>query len=412
MKKILKNSLLLFFMLCLIITTSSCEKKQEQQLEGLEAVLSNLEDNSYYILHSDNTVDKLVTYPSTMSGDTTYPQNDHVIWMYEDGLASVPTMYAGDKLIYHSYSEISESFFFERFEDMDYSIGICGLGISSTGRYTISTEEGNAYIYPGGDTSDILSFENDYVIIEDIGSTPIRAVYDESEQRYFYDDKILSRVGSIVGLEKDQIYNTNIYSGTLRYNYDFKADKKIFGGMETFQTDNYSFENDRIIVVGFPETARTGYYKINNAGFFRYVNGDHFDENTNFNIKNTTETLSNTYQFYSIYSDEDTENENSNNMDTEIKSPDEADHTFVVTAPGTYKVSVSITMDESLYSDEDFAATSAYVVNPSQTKKWYLDGDEKLLEGTLNLDETGDYSIFYTNTDNRDISAEVTKIEG
>ena len=274
--KIITSILLLTFM-------TGCSTQRQtattEEVDPTEVVadMKNLEDGKFYILH----VGKYYPlYEGVASFDrdriASYTDDSRNLY-FNDDWDNIPTMYMGDSLIYYTNENLEETVTFERFEDFGYSIGITNLSRLDSGRYafdaTEEKSEDNTYINPNSDASRLLELNMSQVIIDNIGGAQLRSGN-------------ISRGGSIMGLEKDRLYSTDVYVGTNLKNYILKADTRILTSMEVTEVTNYSFLRSKILEVYIPQNFNSGYYRVDNVGVFRYVVGTSYSDNTDFNVPN------------------------------------------------------------------------------------------------------------------------------
>lgn len=99
------------------------------------------------------------------------------------------------------------------------------------------------------------------------------------------ESKDVSRAGTIKGLIHGAQYDVAAYVGTNRHLIKMTADTHIFSSYElyTLTANSYDFVGDGIITINLPENLKTGYYYINGAGLFRYIDGNSYNDSTNFN---------------------------------------------------------------------------------------------------------------------------------
>lgn len=270
-----------FLIICMFVAmlTVGCSTEEKETVKDVNSRiagqewLANVEYNGTYIRHPDNTLSTFYTgynnFGNSMIADS--PSNGRVMWFKED-FSYIPTMYSNDTLIFCTQNELTESFSFERFEDMGYSFGVIGLGVSPTGRFKLSTDPELSYTFPGGDTDCLLNHEAANVIIDSLGRTRIRASkYNEANELVEEGNLDLTRCGSIVGVDPGRSYDILLYEGTEGYHYTWTADVRILASMETFVTNEFEFESETIITIKFPEYCNSGYYMINGLGIFRYI---------------------------------------------------------------------------------------------------------------------------------------------
>ena len=92
-------------------------------------------------------------------------------------------------------------------------------------------------------------------------------------------------------LEKDKKYVCEWYTGTYYQDFEMKANIHTFGSLESFMTYDYEFLHSNCIAITIPNWLKTGYYYLDNIGFFRYIasadakkyNGKPYDSNIDWN---------------------------------------------------------------------------------------------------------------------------------
>jgi hypothetical protein len=327
--------------------------------------------------------------------------NTRVMWFKED-YESIPTLYKGDSLILYTASTFDEKMTFERFEDLGYTIGICGMTELKSGRYSISTDPDKKCTYPGGDSDEILKLTNKTVTLDTIGYQDIRAT-DVSNINTSY----LSDYGTILGLDQSgtSSYPVTIYDGTIEHKYNFTANVRAFGSMEVSESYDYVFESEKLISITIPEDFNSGYYLINGAGLFRYVNDTSYSVSTNFNISNIKDVTYSTNNSSSattattaasrVYSTEAT---------TAAKTPDSVTSKFTVKSPGLITVKVEFTDNGSTKT----SPVTATLTTPSGTAlNMQYNSSQGIVYRSLQA-EKGDYVITYYGLDGRTPKVTVT----
>ena len=400
----LKKIVTILLISCMAFSVDGCGKKEEEvaQNEHYE-YLNGLKDGGYYILHKDNTVEPLIfPYATFEKGNIGGPSNSRIFIMNQEEYDSVPVLYEGDKLIYYYTGVLTEEFHFERFEDMGYSIGIAGMDITNSGRYSIPTGE-DSVLYPEGDTAMLQNFENEIVLMDSLGGVPLRGVRNEGGEGFTFETDSISRCGSITGLKKDKSYKAEIYAGTRLYNYSFTADKRFFASMETTDTINFNFESETIANIDIPSYYNSGFYTINSYGIFRYVKGKTFNEKDDFNIPNVPDE-----------SDGNTDNSISEISTGASFSEQDTDayavRTVNISREGTYKITLDVEYEDNTANGFDgLLETEAKLVNPSETTKWDFEKKDEDLFLTIEVKEKGTYSIYIDNLDYRTVEVKVER---
>ena len=360
-----------------ITTTSNVE-------ENPYAYLEKLEEGKYYVLHKDQSFQEVYWGAATFEQDETVTsaRDERVIWFDENMYKQIPTLYQGESLVYKTSEEIIETFNFERFEDFGYSIGLCGLKETDSGRYAISTDADDNNTFPEGDTDQLLLLENDSVIIDSLGGKPLRApITTENGVKI---NSPLTRCNSIMNLQQGVTYKAQIYEGTKLLEYDFKADKRIMASMEVRESNDFVFEQDIIMNIKIPEDFHNGYYMINGAGVFRYVNGKSYSENDDFNIPNenpedvSTQPVS--QEASVVYESGETQTEGDEDIGEALES------VFTLTEDGVVQIYVR------LVDTEDPGSVTGVIIGPNN-ERYVMNNAGSSLELVLDAAVIGEYTI-------------------
>lgn len=238
-------------------------------------VVDELEDGCFYIWHNEKESDIKVDlekgsedyiFQMCPSGEKNWEDNssvNHTLWFTSSNDAEIPTLYPGDELIYVSTTYVPyEGINWEHFADYGYTIGIANMEGDNSGHYRITNNgEGDysGYIYPNSDAAELEKYANvESLFLDKIGSIKVR-------------ENLVSDGGTITGLEKDKSYVCEWYTGTYYQDYELKANIHAFGSLETFVTYDYEFLHSRCISITIPDWLTTGYYYLDEIGFFRYV---------------------------------------------------------------------------------------------------------------------------------------------
>jgi len=266
----------------------------EKEIIAVQAV-EELDDGSFYVWHNDKEDDirtdlingaKEKVFMKCPAGDVNWEDNEyvnHTIWFTSENDVEIPTYYPGDELIYVSSTYVPyKGINWERFADYGYTIGVANLKVDKSGHYRIVNDSGDGYegyIYQKSDASELEKYENvSNLFLDKIGDLEVR-------------ETLISKGGTILGIEKDKDYICEWYTGTYYQDYKLKANIHTFGSLETFTTYDYEFLHSRCISITIPDWIKTGYYYIDEIGFFRYVseddakryNGEPYDESIDWN---------------------------------------------------------------------------------------------------------------------------------
>lgn len=271
--------LVIFYFVLLFsgIIPSPFKTLEDEQAKGREEVISvsDLQNNCYYVWHNDNQPDIRKDLSGTTqkgvfklcpAGLTNWKENEnirHTIWFDTKNDSDIPTLYAGDELIYISGTNIPyEGIEWERFADYGYTIGVANLEGDQSGHYRIinNADDGyTSYVNPMSDAAQLMEFVNaSELFIDKIGSVCVR-------------EDLVSDGGTLLGLDKDTKYVCEWYMGTYYQDFEMTANTHTFCYLEKFTTYQYQFLHSNCISITIPEWLKTGYYYVSGLGFFRYV---------------------------------------------------------------------------------------------------------------------------------------------
>lgn len=325
--------------------------------EDYKKLSEQMEEGKYYILHNGEV--SMIT-----TAEETSPSNGTIAWFDHTAYDNIVTMYKGDKLIYYTTNDIDESFSYTRFLDMGYTIPIAGLEAGASGKFHISTSSDAGTVYPDSSATSLYEFQNDQVIVDKIGGVSLTA------------DNV-SDYGTVTGLEQDEEYNIDLYSGSVLTKTSMYANIRVMGldDDQSFTTNKFDFLSGEVIQIGLPNWFNSGYYEINGLGIFRYVNGTSYDETTNFNIANTVPEAD---------AGEDVNLDVTNLSDT-----------FTIEEEGTYRVTVTMSYPSDM--EKAAASTEAVITTPDgEHYTMYNNGSGQLIFQKNDM-TTGTYTIGYTN---------------
>lgn len=212
---------------------------------------------------------------------TEYPRS---IWIDTATDSKIPTVMAGDYLLYVHDEEIPASIVFERFADYGYTIGISNMQADMGGHYYLmfADVEDDDYKY-------FIDMESDAAELTKLGV--ISKLYLDKVGDMRVDKDSVSAGGTVLNLKKDKTYTCEFYTGTYYQDFNLKANIHSFGSFERFVSYDYEFMHSNVIAIKVPDYFVSGYYFVNGVGLFRYVsegdakkyNGKAYDENINWN---------------------------------------------------------------------------------------------------------------------------------
>ena len=173
------------FLIILIFSVmffTGCALDRKSVAENSDAVVESEESNpesftdideltsgNFYVLHDG-------IYYGLYLGNTNFSNSSsqsasNICWFSDENFGFLPTLYSGDMLIYYSDEPFSESFCFDRYEYIGYTLGVSGFKSLSSGRYSFNASSDNENINPSSDAHRLCSLDCDEVTVESIGGS-------------------------------------------------------------------------------------------------------------------------------------------------------------------------------------------------------------------------------------------------
>lgn len=252
------------------ITGQTCDKGISLTDQDLYDKLIN---NTYYVVHDDILYPIYAGIDKTTNGawDEDDAANYYDMYIFRSDLEkNIPTLFEGDRLVYYSKSNVLNYTMYYRMLDAGYSIGSVNLYKNISGRYFLNLDDSENILYNSG-LDDIYNQKDiDYVMFDKVAGVQIT------------DDLIDG--GVIKGLEKDKYYDFELYLGTFFKPITLQSNFHIFRGFEKFASVEYETLQDFLYEIKIPEYLTTGYYYLNGTGMMRYVEGNVYNTDTDFNV--------------------------------------------------------------------------------------------------------------------------------
>lgn len=382
---------------CAAKPDSETQAASNETPEKITIDTKKLEDGGYYVRHQDGSLEPLYFGNATFDqGKTGQPSNERILW-FRDDISKIPKLYAGDLLLYYSSQELSETFNFERFEDLGYTVGLCQLKLSPSGRYTISTSKDDNCTYPGSDADAILTDKNSNVTIDTIGGIELRSrENDDGSMQGTY----LTRCGTLSGLKQGQAYAVQMYSGTRKLDtMNLVADVDVLGSFEGFTSHDFTYlASDDVISITIPPFMNSGWYLIDGMGVFKYIKGSQAEESSITDFKSPMTDVPEEYQ----YTELSQEGIGANQEIDGAKVASSVDSTFKVTAEGEFTISVTLSVPENMKNIQyDYPEASMQLTAPDGTTYPLLEDENGVFSHHFDLAPAGEYHITYYNLDNR-----------
>jgi len=271
-----------------MLTLGGCSKDQifaeEKVPDSINPLKrTQLEDGKYYI--KDGT-DFYLAYNADSSftnGTDTADAKSRIVWTSESEEALIPTLYKGEILAFCTTSSLPENFTLERFKDLGYSFGIRNLDSGTNSYYSTSLR---GVLKSGSDIETILS----PLDTNEIGISAVSGNAVEKED--------ISECGTIKGLERNKTYDVDIYIGSVYAQKEIKADTRVFQSSEIIKITDFTLTKNSYIQIGLPEDLKSGFYYIDGAGMFRYIEEPRYEakeiEVYDYNEKNDESLLAST----------------------------------------------------------------------------------------------------------------------
>jgi len=252
---------------------------EEELPEDAYYIVREVDDETRYypLLQAENTVETSLEEP------TGYDPT-RVTWVNADiDELQIPTMYAGDKMIYKSSTMIPEKYSLEKFFDNGYTIGVMGLSRDLSGNYRYySGNDGNEKTSYTMSTSDATGFDS----LEGVESIYLVQV---GENRVTSQN--VSQSGTVTGLEEGKTYECDIRQGTEKIAATLTANIHYFSSAETYIFGSFTFITPTVAQINVPSYVTTGYYSIGEAGFFRYIVEEGVTDYSNLTSADYNETI-------------------------------------------------------------------------------------------------------------------------
>ena len=241
----------------ILLTFTGCGKKQifkqKEDPNKIESVnVDQMNADTYYI--KDGTKFSPVYDPSGNGLSDYDPQR--LFWLTEDK-KKIPTYYKGEIIAYASEESNIDVVQIQRYKTNGYSLGFYGAEIDDDGYVAFSARENSIEDSSFGEV--LAKAKSDNIRLVSIDDKPVTK-------------KMLNNAGCIKGLEKDKEYHVAFYAGTYYQTATVKADYQFLQYYEAYTIDKAAITKNGYLKLSMPEDAKSGYYYIENAGFFKYYN--------------------------------------------------------------------------------------------------------------------------------------------
>ena len=242
-----------------VILLAGCKVQIFEVAPATEATYESgrsMQMDTYYVKNGTKFAEVYMP-EGNASGIARTINGSRVFYMLEDQ-AMIPTHYKGEVVALASKSASLDEVTLERFMDMGYSLGIYGGEYDEEDNYYHISVKQNLCLR--SDAQEIFGkVVSDEIRIVSVNGDPIGELVDKKS-------------GIIQGLNKDETYLVEFYSGTYYYRQKIKADTQF---LKAFEVSNYgkkyiSDTKNGYMCFETPQTLRSGYYFVNGKGLFLY----------------------------------------------------------------------------------------------------------------------------------------------
>lgn len=255
---------------------------EEEKYAIVVNTVDTLKDDTYYIKHGDEFYEipqgdasfgdvvendtELNSYINDFNPKTPMDNPYRNIFYQKDKTELlIPTMYKDDKLVYKTSQNIVDKFAWERFLDGGYTLGIRNLHMSDH------------------DTIDFTNFQTDIatenkelrevfpVTSEESSSKLNTMTINAIDGVSVMPSQVSGNGGYLKDVNTAKEVTVDYYNGTNLIRIPQKADYRIFYGFENYWTTGFEFSTDGYALINVGEWLKSGYYKVNTSGMFRYI---------------------------------------------------------------------------------------------------------------------------------------------
>lgn len=295
------------------VETGEVHEEEDYSIQILSK--DELKDGFFYIKHGEDFYE--IPYGEDSFDGNDEKEQDYILYNDADELQGdpsrtvfytkdkselqIPTMYQDDQLVFKTKETVSDSFEWERFLDGGYTAGVRNIGINDVGlicltNYFDNISENSPFqdilgriedtdnasgdnmeseLYSsmqGEDSGEVSSATYNSYILDSVSSCA-------DDGSLLYEHKIeesdISESGTVLFgreiFESDKELTYNFYKGTRLFQVKASADRRYFYNFENYYTSGVTFSEDGYAVLNVPVFFKSGYYKTNMSGIFRYI---------------------------------------------------------------------------------------------------------------------------------------------
>ena len=327
------KKILLLLLCCVLLMPllTGCTSKKifvtEEDLYSLTPYSDNeLKLETFYIKNGARFYETY-TPNGFLGGQLTRFSKEEYYWLQKDA-SLIPSLYKDEIIAFSSKEENDlKDLKVSRYYDVGYSIGIYGGSFDNNGYYCINLISNTVR-----DSSAFKALSNSVsedIRIVEVNNKPI-------------DEKMLNDGGIFKGLKKGDTVEIGYYAGTFYSTAIAEADYYFLQSYENLYIEDVKSTKNGYLAVTLPSDAKSGYYKIEGGGLFRYFayeRGEQEDAKTDMNENYFEEGIENEYAHAQQYS--------------------------ISVGSITHNVGVDITYDPNTAKEEDISIT---LVSPNGNK--------------------------------------------
>jgi hypothetical protein len=242
-----------------------------EMADGISPDAKDFEDQlvsgNYYVVH-DGLYYPVASYIRTSTKvPTTYVEDTRMQFFTTETENQIPTLFAGDTLVYYSTDALLDYVVWERYYDLGYTIGVYDILSMTNGRQYLDLSED--CIITDSELYAMYDLGENSVLLDKIGGQQITADFIDH--------------GIITGTQKSRTYDLEVYNGTYYQHYSATANIHAFRAYELFASVEYETLQDCFYEVQIPEYLVDGYYDVNSVGLLRLVREESYSDETEFN---------------------------------------------------------------------------------------------------------------------------------
>lgn len=225
------------------------DKSARYQPKAVER--GSLLDDKYYV--KDGTKFYLV-HRAGMSSEGQELDASKSAWTTLDDTL-IPNYYRNEFLARSEPEVDTGTVLLERYRDCGYCLGIHGASYENG---YIALQVSDNIVPKTSAYEELYNKYSDHIMIESINGQMVS-------------EGMVNEAGVITGMEKDAYYDISFYAGTYYGSCKIKADTHFFQSYEIYSIGDPAMTKNGYLSLQLPEDLKSGYYRVDGKGFFRYL---------------------------------------------------------------------------------------------------------------------------------------------